>query len=108
MGRVRLRVRDIDYTDHNDKQLKPETFEGIDLNEIELIGVAQNGPAKGISNLVSPQKKEKSSYNNNRNPLITEEDERHGGQTNLTQKSEDEAVCKICWGTEAEDREAQM
>ena len=38
--------------------------------------------------------------------LITEEGDLAGrvSPTNLTEQSE-EAVCKICWGTEAEDRE---
>lgn len=38
--------------------------------------------------------------------LITEEGEQAGrvSPTNISEQSE-EAVCKICWGTEAEDRE---
>ena len=40
--------------------------------------------------------------------MASECDEGHVRQTNLTIKSEDEACCKICWGTEAEDREAQL
>ena len=55
----------------------------------------------------SAQKKHSVTVDGNGNKiLITEEGEQAGrvSPTNISEQSE-EAVCKICWGTEAEDRE---
>ena len=89
----------------------------IDLNEIQLLEEAQVqaqalAAGRSIAQEAAMEKRtlkleKKQRKDGNGNILLTEENDRAGERvspTKLTEQSE-EACCKICWGTEAEDRQ---
>ena len=94
LGRVRLRVRDIDYMVNNQDESKNKQQQNTDHDQFNLQVEPAVIPDSDSPNRAIPSDMKK----------ITQIAKNNIGDTNLTEES-DEAACRICWGTKREDRE---
>lgn len=104
LGRVRLRVRDIDFSVDNAVSKKKPTIgdsDIIDLNDIEILERDRN---QSEIKVLRKQKEQKDHNAEDKDGAGVNQKERENKVTTLS----DEAACRICWGTDAEDAQGNQ